>query len=155
MIGYRHLIECHCVLQVYKDKKPTVYHQFLVYSKVNNKGKIVSRYANCNNCGVTHFIYEVCKSEIKTGKEDISSIRNIDDIKISLPDKLTKILDDNQCDITLYENIEDVIDQKIYPFHTTIKREIIDDEHHVKVLEIESDNRFKINNQVIKTIVRS
>jgi len=155
MLGYRHLIECHCVLQVYKDKNPPVYHKFTAYNKVNNRGDIIPKYANCNNCGVTHFITEICKSEIKTGKEDLSSVRSIDDLKISLPEKLSKILDDHQCDITLYENAEDVIENQCYPYEMIVKREIIDDEHHVKILNIENENRFRIHSQVIKTIIRS
>jgi hypothetical protein len=155
MLGYRHLIECHCVLQVYKDKIPPVYHKFTVYSKVNDRGDIIPKYANCNNCGVTHFITEICKSEIKTGKEDMSSVRSIDDLKISLPERLSKILDDHQCDITLYENAEDVIENQYYPYEMIVKREIIDDEHHVKILNIENENKFRIDSQVIKTIIRS
>jgi len=150
-----HLIECHCVLQVYKDKTPPVYHKFAAYNKINERGNIIPKYVNCNNCGITHYVTEICKSEIKVGKEDSMSVRNISDLKISLPEKLTKILDDYQCDITLYENAEDVIENQCYPYEMIIKREIIDDEHHIKILNIENENRFKIDNQVIKTIIRN
>ena len=93
MIGQNHLIECHCVLPLYKDKKPVLYHKFVVYSKTGEGGKIIPKYVNCNNCGITHYVYEICKSDIKVGKEEISSVLSIEDIKICLPENLVKILE--------------------------------------------------------------
>ena len=29
-MSQRHLVECHCVLPLYKDKKPIIYHKFAV-----------------------------------------------------------------------------------------------------------------------------
>lgn len=153
MIGFKHLIECHCVLRIYKDHDPVIYHKFAVYNKIDDKGKIIPKFANCNNCGLTHYVYEICKSEFKTGKEDLSSVRNINDLKLSLPDKLVKILEEYNCAIDVYELVEDVIDQSFFPYELLIKREIIDDDHHVKVLSILSNDRFKIDSQVIKTTI--
>ena len=154
MIGYKHTIECHCVLQLYKDKVPTVYHRFSVYSKVDDKGNIVPKYSNCNNCGATHLVYEICKSEIKLGKEDINSIRKIEDIKISLPDNIAKVLDDHKCDLSTYELVEDIMDNEIFPYEVILSREIVDEEHNIKILNILSQNKIKISNESIRTIIK-
>ncbi len=154
MLGYKHIVECHCVLPVYKNKKPVVYHKFATYNKIDMKGKIIPKYVNCNNCGATHFVYEICKSDIKIGKEEIQTVRTIKDIKISLPDKLVSILEENDRNIEDYEMIEDILDQEIFPSELILKREIIDEEHHIKLLKIINANKFKIESEVIKTIVR-
>ena len=154
MLGYKHTIECHCVLPLYKNKHPIVYHKFIVYSKINDKGKIIPKYSNCNNCGIVHKVYEICKSEIKLGKEDITSIRSIEDIKVSLPEKIIKILEENNCDIALYEEIEDILDQESFPSEVIVKRNIIDEEHHIKILKINNKDSFKIISEIISTIIR-
>ena len=145
MSGQRHLIECHCILPIYKDRTPAFYHKFAVYSILNEKtGKVVPKYVNCNNCGVTHLVEEFCKSEIKLGKEDIKSVRDIKEVSLSLPEKLVKILESYNSTIDIYEELEDVIDNNDFPRTTVLKREIIDEKYQLKVLEIISKDRFKI-----------
>jgi len=154
MLGCKHMIECHCILPIYKDVKPTIYHKFVTYSKIDESSKIIPKYVNCNNCGITHYVYEICKSDIKVGKEDIKSIRTIEDLSLNLPDKLIKILEKHDCSIEDYELIEDILDQEVFPSELIINREIIDEEHHIKLLKINSSKKFKIESEVIKTIVR-
>ena len=148
------MIECHCILPIYKNATPTIYHKFITYSKIDENGKIIPKYVNCNNCGITHYVYEICKSDIKIGKEDIKSIRTVGDIKISLPDKIIDILEKHECSIEDYELVEDIFEQELFPSELIIKREIIDEEHHIKLLKITSMKKFKIESDVIKTIVR-
>ena len=60
MSGQRHLIECHCILSIYKNKNPAIYHKFSVYSMIDKKtNKVMPKYVNCNNCGVTHLVEEI------------------------------------------------------------------------------------------------
>ena len=154
MNGQRHLIECHCILPVYKNKVPIVYHKFAVYSFLDEKsGKIIPKYVNCNNCGATHLVTEFCKSEIKLGKEDIKSVRDIKEVSLSLPDKVLKILSEYNSTIDVYEEIEDVIDNKSYPRDLVLKREIIDDIYHLKILRILGDDRFKILSEVLQDTI--
>ena len=154
MIGQRHLIECHCILPVYKNKKPPVYHKFPVFSIIDEKtGKVLPKYVNCNNCGITHLVEEICKSTIKVGKEDIKSIRGIDEVSLSLPDKLIKILQDYNSTIDIYEQIENAIENEHYSDAIVIKREIIDEKYHVKLLNLLSSNRFKITSEILEDII--
>ena len=156
MPGQRHLIECHCILPLYKNKSPVMYHKFPVYSMFNEKtGKVLPKYANCNNCGITHYVYEICKSEIKIGKEDVDVIRSIDDIKLSMPEKFVKVLESVSATIDVYEEVEDVIESSAYPSNVVLSREIIDEDYYYKILQIERENKFKIQSEIINTTLLS
>ena len=154
MLGVTHTIECHCVLPLYKNKSPPVYHKFVVYNKVDENGSVLPKYVNCNNCGITHFVYEICKSEIKVGKEDLPTVRRIDEVKLSLPEKLVKFLESYEVQTFVYEKIEDAISKEIFPTEINLKREIIDESHHVKIINVTSENTFTVNTEVINTIIR-
>jgi len=154
MIGYKHLIECHCILAIYKNHDPKVYHKFPAYSRVSESGKILPKYVNCNNCGATHYVYELCKSEIKLGSEDTSSVRSISDIEITLPEKINRILSENNREIADYEMIEDIFENEIFPSELIVNRNIIDESHHIKILKILDKDKFKIVSEVITTIVK-
>jgi len=154
MTGQRHLIECHCVLPLYKKKKPVKYHKFAVYSKFDNKtGKVIPKYVNCNNCGITHLVNELCRSQIIIGKEDILSVRTIKDISVSLSPILNKILEDYNATVDVYEEVEEIIDLRKYPSNIIIKREIIEEEESIKLLQINEHNKIKIIQDVINTTI--
>ena len=154
MPGQRHLIECHCILPLYKGKSKTVYHKFAVYSLIDEKsGKVIPKYVNCNNCGVTHFINELCRSEIKVGKEDIKSVRSIEEVSLSIPDKLNNLLKEYNSSVDIYEEIEDVLENKEFPRSLVLKREIIDEKYQLKILNIISENKFKISSETLEDII--
>lgn len=151
-MSQRHLIECHCILPIYKNKKPIFYHKFAVYSKLDEKtGKVIPKYVNCNNCGVTHYVTEFCKSEIKIGKEDVSSVRSIADISHSIPENILKILNSNNVSLDVYEEVEDVIDNCLYPRNVVLSREILGEDYHYKILDMQSELKFKIRSEIINT----
>lgn len=151
-LGQLHLIECHCILPLYKQSIPRVYHKFSVYSKINEKsGNVIPKYVNCNNCGITHFVYELCRSEIKTGKEDINSVRSVEEICVSLPDNIVEILTKNKSTIDLYEKIEDILEQGVFPSKCILSRERIGEEYIIKYIVIKGKNSIKIENDVVQT----
>lgn len=154
MLGQKHLIECHCTLPIYKNSKEIIYHRFVVYSRLDESGNIVPKFSRCNNCGSNHYVYEFCKSEIKIGKEDSDVALTIDDIKISLPDKIIKILEQYKCTIDVYEQIDDVFDQELFPVSIIINRTIIEDEHRVKILNLDNKNRYKIQTETINLVIK-
>ena len=154
MIGQKHLIECHCSLPLYKNRKDIVYHKFVVYSKIDEAGNKIPKYSKCNNCGATHYVYEFCKSEVKAGKEDNDVALTIEDVKISLPDKIIKILEQYECTIDVYEQIDDVFDHDFFPIDIIINREIIEDEHTVKLLKLINKDRYKIQTEKINLVIK-
>ena len=156
MLGQRHLIECHCVLPIYKDKKPTVYHKFAVYSKFDEKtGNVIPKYANCNNCGITHEVYELCRSTIIVGKEEITSVRSLKDIEVSLSKKINDILLQYDCAVDVYEEIEDIIDNESFPANIILKREILQEKESVKILQIRGHDSMKVFSEIIDNILIS
>ncbi len=153
-MSQRHLIECHCVLPIYKDRKPIVYHKFAVYSKIDKKtDRVIPKYVNCNNCGITHYVYEFCKSEISIGKEDLQCVRGKSDISISIPEKICSILDDHQVSIDVYEEVEDILENNFFPRDIVIARENLEKNQIFKILSIESERKFKIKSEVINTTI--
>ncbi len=151
--GQRHLIECHCVLPIYKNVKPAVYHKFPVYSNFDKNEKVIPKYVNCNNCGITHFVYELCKSEIKVGKEDIGSVRSINDISINFSERLKNILKEYECQVDVYEELEDIFENNSFPNNIILKREIVEENYHLKILNVQSSDKFKIQSEVFETVM--
>ena len=154
MSGQRHLIECHCILPIYKNRQPPIYHKFPVYSLLDQQtGKVIPKYVNCNNCGVTHFVQELCKSSIKVGKEDLKSVRQIKEICLNISEKILKILNEYKATIDIYEEVENIFENEIFPSSIVIKREIIDETYHIKILQILSDDKIKILSEKIDDII--
>ena len=150
--GQKHLVDCHCILPIYKGKKPTIYHKFAVYSKIDPKsGNIIPKYVNCNNCGVTHLVYELCKSEIKIGKEDVGSARSIEEVCLSIPDKIVSFLKKYQPTIDVYEEVEDVLENNYFPSDVVIKREIIDENYNLKIMKIKNLESVKVFTEILDT----
>ena len=81
MPGTKHLIQCHCVLPQYRRMKDPVFHQFVVYSKINKDGTLKPKVGKCNNCGVFHNVIDFCKSEILHDYEGDGFLITIDDIE--------------------------------------------------------------------------
>ena len=57
MVGYKHLIDCHCVLRIYKKNENIINHKFPVYSKLDASNKIIAKHVKCNNCEAVHYVH--------------------------------------------------------------------------------------------------
>ena len=122
MNGFRHLIQCHCVLPQFRKKLEPVFHKFVVFSVEDDEGEIIPKFCECNNCGVVHKIVDYCKSEIIHTAENKVSIMRIEDIKASLTPDIVSILSSHNCDISIWENTKFILDEpkqgyitKVYP----------------------------------------
>ena len=109
--GMRHLIECNCVLPQYKNRQPTVWHKFAVFSVVDSNNQVQEKFVQCNNCGIIHKITEIGKSEV-TIKENLKSIRTIDDIKFGIQQDIAGLLEQYKCDISIWEEAEFILNNK-------------------------------------------
>lgn len=155
MPGIKHLIECHCVLQIYKSKtKERIYHKFPVYSKIDKNDSVIPRLSKCNNCDTLHYVYDVCKSEIRGGKDQSIATLNIEELSLMLPERLVNTLIKLETDISNWEHIVDIFEEKRWGEEVVLRRDIIDEKQHVKTLEIISFETFKIKNNIISDIVR-
>ena len=100
--GIKHTIECHCVLPQFRNRKDTVYHKFVVFSILDESETVIPKHAACNNCGVIHNVYDICKSEIMPGRE-LGAVMEIKDVKILLPSAVSLILESYDCDVATWE----------------------------------------------------
>tara|TARA_Y100000287_G_C13915524_1_gene207483 strand:+ start:31 stop:498 length:468 start_codon:yes stop_codon:yes gene_type:complete len=153
MPGIKHLIECHCVLPLYKNSQKIIYHKFPVYSKFDDKGRIEQKLVKCNNCDALHLIKEICRSEIKPGKDQSSLVVTKEDLSYMLSDKIVSILEKVDADISTWEQIADIVEEERWKEQIVIKRDIIDEVEHVKIIEVLGENKLKIYSDVIRDII--
>jgi citrate lyase subunit beta/citryl-CoA lyase len=86
MQGIKHLIQCHCILPQFRNLKEPKFHQFSVFSIIDDSDVIEPKLVACNNCGILHRVVDVCKSEIVTNREDSASSMKREDFNLSLED---------------------------------------------------------------------
>ena len=153
MPGVKHLIECHCTLKIFKGKDSIKYHKFPVYSKIDDNSKIIPKLVKCNNCESLHYVSDFCKSELRGGKDQTSVTLTIDDIDICIPERLSKILSKLNCDISTWEHCLDIIEEERWGEIIVLRRDVIDENEHVKILIINGDNKFKVENKTINTTI--
>lgn len=144
MRGQKHLIKCRCVLSQYKNSPNPPVHQFVVFSIINDDDTVVVKYSQCNNCGIIHKVTDICRSEIVVGKENMSSILTIDDIKTSLPSNLSDILSRNNCELYAWEHAKFILESKLWGDFVLLSQEEEDGIKQGKYVRIMSDSFFKV-----------
>jgi hypothetical protein len=147
--GQKHLIKCRCVLSQYKNLPNAVSHQFLVFSEIEN-GQVKQKYSQCNNCGLVHKVIDVCTSEIMQGKENMSSIISIDDIKNSINPNLIPVLERNNCELPTWEHVQYVIEKKRWGDIVVLSNDVEGDNKIVKYVRILGESLFKVDSHIRK-----
>ena len=153
MRGIKHLIECHCMLPQYRKTKDPLFHKFVVFSKIDDSDTVEEKIAQCNNCGIIHKVYDICKSEILGGKEESFSIVTISDLRESFSDRIVSVLENNNCDVSVWEHVDFILSNCLWNETVVLRRDIIEGKTHIKILKILDENRIKIENHIIKDFV--
>jgi len=148
MRGHKHLIACRCVLPQYKSLKDPPVHKFIVFSRINDDDSVIAKYAQCNNCGVIHRIINICTSEIIPGKEHMSSLISIDDVKISIPENIANILEANSVDLPTWEAAQFIIENKMWGDFVILTTETDGAETAGKYIRILGKTLCKVDNFV-------
>ena len=151
MKGVRHLIQCHCILPQYRKAPEPVFHKFVVFSEVGEDDEFLPKLAQCNNCGVIHKVIDACKSEIVAGLDDSLSLLTIEEIKSSLTLDLCSILTTYKCDISVWENVKFIYENKIWGEKIVLSKDDVDGILQVKVLQILDKNKVKIDSHVYES----
>jgi len=146
-----HLIECQCILPIYKNKTKPLYHKFKVFSVIEDD-QIEEKYVMCNNCKILHRVTEFNKSEIMWGvEEEKSMVTTIDDIKFNLSDdypNIVRLFEEKEVDITAWEHfnflVEEGISDSVLISKTENKDKLI-----YKVVEF-NNNKAKIKNEIVQ-----
>tara|TARA_B100000700_G_C14368432_1_gene544824 strand:+ start:10 stop:468 length:459 start_codon:yes stop_codon:yes gene_type:complete len=143
MKGLKHLVECHCVLPQFRNKKQNSYHKFVVFSIIDNADSVIPKQSICNNCGVIHNVYDIGKSEILSGQE-LGAVMQIKDIKLMIPSSLSEVLISYDCDISVWEHALFVLQNSTYPERIVLNRKSEDDIISGKILNIDGPNKYQI-----------
>ena len=142
--GIKHLIQCHCVLPQYKNSANPVFHKFAVFSVIDESDTVILKYAECNNCGAAHKVYDICKSEILTGRDEVTSRLNKEDFKYSLPGDLFELLNQYDRELSDFEYSQFIIDNEKWDSTIVLSREEMDDHIQGKLLRFISSSKFRI-----------
>ncbi len=110
----KHLVECKCILPQFKKMGIIPFHKFVVFSELEEKTALVkASFAQCPNCGAIHRITEIGKSEI-TNKDNMLSLSTIEDIRMSLPEKMCRLLDRHECELPTWQEVKFILDHQIW-----------------------------------------
>jgi hypothetical protein len=149
MRGLKHLIQCHCILPQFKNRKEPIFHKFVVFSECNDNDEIVQKFSRCNNCGVIHKIVDFCKSEMFYGAEDAIAIVSEDDIRHNIPENVVMILENHKCDLATWEQTCFNFENKLWGVPVIIAKEKILDSTQIKKLVL-SESGVKIDSYLRK-----
>jgi len=148
--GTKHLVECHCILPQFKKRESIVFHKFTVYSKLTEKGEVIEKTVQCNNCSVIHKVDKLCSSTILAGKDEYGVGLCIDDLSVQLDSRISNILTANNCDIATWEHVLDVVEEERWGENIILSRQIIDSRQNVKVLNILENLKIKLTTRIIE-----
>ena len=129
-----------------------VFHKFTVFSIIDDSDTVITKYANCNNCGAVHKVHDICKSSFVLGKEDIRSGLSIEDFKFSLPSDLFELLGQYDREIYDYEYAQFIIDQEKWDSTLVLSREEVDDTIQGKTLRFIDSQKFRIESYVHREV---
>jgi hypothetical protein len=78
--------------------------------------------------------------------EEGHSLRTVEDIKLGIPDKLSTFLIQQNADISMWEYVEFILDNK-QEREVILKKEQKDELTQLKILHIREDGTFKVKNE--------
>ncbi len=142
--GMKHLVKCRCVMHQFKKMKDPPRHQFIVFSILNDDSTVVPKFAQCNNCGLIHKVVDICKSEIIEKKEDSQLVLGIEDIKVSIGERISNLLESNRCDLPTWEAAQFILENKSWGEFVVLTSESEDGVTQGKVLQILGENLLKV-----------
>ena len=153
MQGLKHYIECHCVLPQYRNSKKPVYFGFNVFSKIDDGNSVICKFTHCPNCGVVHKVYDACKSEISSGKDESAATRSISDLKLSIPENFIELLETHNCEFADYEKLEFILDHEAWSEYIVLGKDHEDDNRVGKILSFSDSGRARVEPFVTKELI--
>lgn len=144
LTGQKHLIQCRCILSQFKNMKEPPRHKFVVFSVLDEQGTVTPKFVQCNACGIVHKVVDIGKSEIVNGKEHMSSIVTVDELKTSLPEKLVSILESNNVDLPTWEAVNFVLENKKWGDFVVLNSDVESGTRQGKIIRIIGDGLFRV-----------
>lgn len=138
----RHLIKCRCILTKNKSVEANTF-SFVTCSMIID-GVVQQSFAECPNCGILHKIVDICRSEIINKGDLVGVAKTIDDLKLSLPEKLVSILSAHELDVSSWQHAANIIEHELWGMFVVLKRESIGSDELIKLIRILSPTLFKV-----------
>lgn len=142
--GQKHLISCRCVLPQFKRRKEPPAHRFVVFSVIEDDNTVRPKYSQCNNCGVIHRITDVGKSEIRTGRDHMGSIVTVDDVRLSLPERIASALDRFSADLPSWEMAQFIVESGQWGAFVVVATDHDGETKNGKIITIFSEKAVKV-----------
>ena len=153
MEGIKHIIECHCVLPQYRNIKNPIYHKFIAFSIIDDSDTVISKFVQCNNCDVIHKIFDICKSEILIGKDEVRTQLTIEDLQHSLPTSLFELLISYNRSLPDFEYAQFIIENEMWNKHIILTREELEDYTQGKLVRFIAIDKFKVESYTLKRTI--
>ena len=145
MKAIKHVVECHCTLPQYRDRKEPVYHKFIVFSEIDAESDtVVPSFAQCNNCGTIHKVRDICKSEIVAGKDESAAVEKISDVAMSLPKSLVELFESYGLEIADYMMARHVLTYEKWDTTIVLNKEAEEETTSGKLLRFIGPERFRV-----------
>lgn len=144
MHGVKHLVQCHCILPQYKNKKDPVFHKFSVFSVIDKSDTVLVKFAECNCCSAVHKVYDICKSEIVVGRDEVKSSLKIEDFKYSMPSQLFELLLQYNKELPDFEQSQFIFDNELWDSTIVLSREDLGTHVQGKILRFVGKEKFRI-----------
>ena len=141
--GVNHNIQCLCVLPQYRKTKDPPYHEFVVFSVIDDSDTVEEKYAQCNNCGAIHKIIDLCRSEIATDRAELVILTK-EDIRLMLPSPVVATLNNYQCELPTWEHALFIVNESKWGDFVVLERNAIDEGFQGKLLRFKENNRYSI-----------
>ncbi len=154
MQGFKHLIQCRCILPTLKNKPGAPLHKFVVFSVIDDSDTFIKKIVNCNNCGVTHNVIGPCQSEIVQGKEMSRAALTIEDLSLMLPEGVVGLLKSHEKTLPDYEHAKFIIDNEMVGDFITLSSEIAEGKRMGKVLHYKGEGKFIIEPYQIDEVIQ-
>jgi hypothetical protein len=116
---------------------------FTAFSVIEDDNTFRVGFAQCNNCGVIHKVTEVNRSTI-VPKESMGSLVTIDDVKASLPARLSQLLESAGADLPTWEMASFIVENRQWGQFVVLTSDEESGSRHGKYVRIMGDNMFKV-----------
>jgi hypothetical protein len=153
MRGIKHLVQCHCILPQYRDRKDPIFHQFVVFSVVDDSDTVVPKYVQCNNCAIVHKVVDICRTELAVGKDELSTMMTVDDVAITIPQDIRSVLESYKADIATWENVQFILQQKCWGNHVVLTHDVVKEDVQGKLLMFNGPGLFNIETFIRKDVI--
>lgn len=143
MFGQKHSIKCRCILPQFKKRKDPLFHEFVVFSTYDDNSFNES-FVQCNNCGVVHRVFDLCKSEIIDSKEELRSVQTKEDICISLPSDVVSLLESCNADLATFQEVNFILEGNTEKKKILLQKEVVDDYVTGKFLSVTETGKMRV-----------